>query len=311
MRHLALVAVLVVASTSLAQGWQKKASDFREQLTAERKKLGLDKPGQRFPTPEVKFVGAALDDGLLGVVCPGGSLKVTLDGVPPKSLVVSSTDEVDVKEGAWAGTKWTGTLTAKPHATPRTFSLVAVVAPSGREAWSSTYLLGCKRTLVVTVDDATLTLPLDVRSLRQVVNGEWKKGGKSLGSRQHEVRVSEGSVSVRAVQDENDLLRAQLAMAQALESPKSKALEARFTAAMKKLDACGKNQATMMACMQGLQPELDAITREREVLNREAQRTMAPPFGCLALELDATQPEGTGCAGHGNDERVPAKVSWQ
>lgn len=310
MRLLTCFVVSVVASTSFAQGWQQRADEHRAQLAAERKKLGLDKKGQTFPTPEVRFVGAAASDEVLGVVCPGGKLEVTLDGVPPKSLVTANTDAVEVKDGRWAGSKWTGTLTGKAGTPPQLFSLVAVVAPSGREAWSSSYLLGCKRTVTITVDDATLTLALDLRAQRQTASGEWKKGGKPLGRREHEVQVREGAVSLHAIPDEAEMVRTQTAMAAALESPKAKALDARFTATMKKLDACGKNQATMVACMQGLQPELDALTKEREALNREAERAMAPPFGCLELDLDATSPEASGCAGHGRQERVPAKVSW-
>ena len=123
-----LLFLSVLSSTALAQGWHQRADDHRAKLAAERKQLGLDKKGQAFPTPEVKFIGATAGDGVLGVLCPGDKLKVTLDGVPPKSLVTATIDDVTVKEEAWAGARWSGVLTAKAGAAPRLFSLVAVPA---------------------------------------------------------------------------------------------------------------------------------------------------------------------------------------
>ncbi len=311
MRTLALVVSLASLSAA-AQGWEKRATEYRQKLDAERKKLGLDKKGQTFPTPEVKFVGTAAGDGLLGVLCPGEALVVTLDGVPPKSLVTANRDDVELSKETWAGNKWTGTLTAKKGAAPGAFSLVAVYATSGREAWSSSYLLGCKRTLTVVVDDMTLTLPLDLRGLRQRATGEWKKAGKVTGSRTYDVGVSEGALRLTAEQTDADMQRLSQAMTTAMQSPKAQALDKRFEAAMKKLDACSKTPATMGPCMEKVQPEIQQITTEREAINADLERASAPPFGCNTLDVSRLDDESDaeGCAGHRNPERVKLKATW-
>ncbi len=314
MNRLALAAVSLLAITSAAQGWQKRADDFRVKVTDERKKLGLDKKAQVFPTPEVKFLGQALEDGTLGVICPGEALTVSLDGVPPKSLVTANIDDVEISKESWAGSKWTGTLTAKKTAAPRTFSLVAVYATSGREAWSSAYLVGCKRTLTLTVDGATLTLPLDVRGHRQSVAGEWKKGGKVLGPRTYEVSLSESGVRLSASLDAADMERMQKAMQVGMTSPKMVALNKRFEEAMKKIEACAKKPpAAMGPCMQAVQPETDKIGAEREALNAELELSYAPLYGCNTLDVETAQPENSdaeNCAGHHTSERQKVTARW-
>jgi hypothetical protein len=312
-RTLALAVSLVALSAS-AQEWQKRTDAFRQKLDAERKKLGLDKKPQNFPTPEVKFVGKAAEDGVLAVVCPGESLVVTLDGVPPKSLVTANVDEVEISKETWAGNKWTGTLTAKKAAPPRIFSLIAVYSTSGQETWSSSYLLGCKRTLTFTVDDMTMTMTVDLRGLTQHLTGEWKKGGKSIGKREYDLNLSDGGFRLSSQPDQADMERLQKAMTASMTSPKSLEVNKRFEAAMKKMEGCAKlAPAAMTPCLQGVQPELDKISADREVINGELERASAPLFGCNQLDVVIANPKDSdaeGCAGHKNQERVPLTATW-
>lgn len=313
--HRTLVLVVsLVAVTASAQEWQKRTDAFRTKLSAERKKLGLDKKAQTFPTPEVKFVGTAGQDGVLAVLCPTEPLVVTLDGVPPKSLVTANIDEVEITKETWSGNKWTGTLTAKKAAPPRIFSLIAVYATSGQEAWSSSYVLGCKRTLTFTVEDMTMTVSADLRALRQSVTGEWKKAGKPQGTRTYELSLSDGGFRLSATPTDADMQRMSKVMSESMNSPKALDLNKRFEAAMKKLEPCSKlAPAAMGPCINAAQPEIQKITAERETLNAELSRATSPLFGCMQLDVVVATPKDSdaeSCAGHGNQERVPLTATW-
>jgi hypothetical protein len=311
MRLLACVLALVSA-VSFAQSAGPKLDAFRDKVLAERKKLGLDKKNEKFPTPEVKFLGTAVSEGVNMVVCPGASIVVNLEGIPAKSLVLSRSDDVEVSKESWAGTKWTGTLTAKKTAGPHSFVLDTTFAGTGQQANAYGFLIGCPFTLTFTVDGATMVAKGDLRSLRQEVTGEWKKGGKVLGTRNYTLTIGEQSVDVSAMPEMADQERLMKAMQGMMESPKMKAIDVRFQAAMKKIEACTKlAPEKMMACMTPVQAENEKIGAERNALMAEAEIAGAPLFGCMSLNGSFTgDSEGSNCAGHRNGDRLPMKWSW-
>ena len=304
--------LLLLSAVCLAQSSGPKLDAFREKVLAERKKLGLDKKNEKFPTPEVKFVGAALSEGVNTVVCPGQSVVVNLDGIPAKSLVLSRSDDIEVSRESWAGTKWTGTLTAKKTAGPHSFELDTTFAGTGQQANAYGFVIGCHFTLTFTVDGATMVTQGDLRSLRQEVSGEWKKGGKVLGTRKYTLTIGEQSVDVSAVPEMADQERMMAAMQGVMDSPKMKAIDVRFQAAMKKLEACSKlAPEKMMACMTPVQAENEKIGAERNALMAEAEVAASPPFGCMSLNGSFTgDSEGSNCAGHRTGDRLPMKWSW-
>lgn len=310
--RLAFVTLLLVASSSLAQSSGKKLEAFREKVLAERKKLGLDKKDQKFPTPEVKFVGTAPGEGVNAVVCPGQSVVVNVDGIPPKSLVLSRSDAIEVSKESWAGTRWTGTLTAKKTAAPHTFTLDCTFAGTGQQTSVFGFMVGCPFTLTFVVDGATMVARGDLRSLRQEVTGEWKKGGKGLGQRKYTLTVGEQSVDVSALPEMADQERMMKALQTAMSSPKMKAVDVRFEAAMKKIEACTRlAPEKMMACMTPVQAENEKIGAERNALLAEAEVASAPLFGCMSLNgALAGESEGSNCSGHRNGDRLPMKWSW-
>ena len=304
--------LLLVSAVSFAQSSGPKLEAFREKVLAERKKLGLDKKEQKFPTPEVKFVGAALGEGVNAVVCPGESVVVNLDGIPPKSLVLSRSDAVEVSKESWAGNKWTGTLTAKKTAPPQSFVLDTTFAGTGQQSSAWGFIIGCRFTLTFTVDGATMVARGDLRSLRQDVMGEWKKGGKVLGTRKYTLTIGEQSVDVSAVPEMADQERLMTAMQAVMTSPKMKAIDVRFAAAMKKIEACTKlGPEKMMACMTPVQAENEKIGAERNALMAEAEVAAAPLFGCMSLNGALSgESEASNCTGHRNGDRLPMKWSW-
>ena len=259
MRLLACVLALVSA-VSFAQSAGPKLDAFRDKVLAERKKLGLDKKNEKFPTPEVKFLGTVQSEGVNAVVCPGASMVVNLDGIPPKSLVLSRSDDVEVSKESWAGPKWTGTLTAKKTAGPHSFVLDTTFAGTGQQANAYGFLIGCPFTLTFTIEGATLVVKGDLRALRQDAMGEWKKGGKVLGTRNYTLTIGEQSVDVSAVSEQADQDRLVKAMTGLMDSPKMKAIDVRFQAAMKKIEACTRlAPEKMMACMTPVQAENEKI----------------------------------------------------
>ena len=306
------LALVLASSVALAQSSDKKLNEFANQVRAERKRLGLDKKNERFPTPEVKFAGTAAGDGLSGVVCPDQGLVVNLDGVPNKSLVLPRSDDLQVSKESWSGTRWTGTLTPRKGAAPQAFALDVVFATTGQQTSAGRFLLGCSYTLVFHVEDATFTTKVNLRASRQDVTGEWKKAGKAMGQRTYQLTVRERSLDLQAAPEAADQERLMKAMESMLSSPKMKALDARLTAVSKKMEACGKVAPEKMgACFAPHQVEMEKISAERAVLQAEADKASAPAVGCQ--QLDATidgKGEATGCAGHGLQDRVPLTWSW-
>lgn len=305
------LAVSLAASTTFAQSADQKLNAFAEQVRAERKKLGLDKKGERFPTPEVKFQGATGSDGA-GVVCPEGGLVVNLQGVPPKSLVLPRTDDLQVSQERWTGTTWTGTLTARKGAPPQAFALDVVLGTTGQHITAARFLLGCRYTLTFEVEGTTLTVKADARELNQQVKGEWKKGTKVLGQRPFTLSIHERNLALRAELEEADQLRMVKAMETMMSSPRMKALDTRMNALMKKMEACTKLAPEKMGvCIEATQGENEKIAAERNVLQAEADKAAAPLVGCTTLEatLDG-KGEATGCAGSRSEERLPMKWSW-
>ena len=107
-------------------------------------------------------------------------------------------------------------------------------------------------------------------------------------------------------------LRLVQAMTGLMDSPKMKAIDVRFQAAMKKLEACAKlAPEKMMACMTPVQAENEKIGAERTALMAEAEIAGSPQFGCMTLTGSFSgDSEGSNCSGHRNGDRLPMKWSW-
>jgi hypothetical protein len=307
-----MCSLLLLAAPAFAQTPGQKIDAFRQKVMEERKKLGLDKKGERFGTPEVTFSGAAAGGGVNAVLCPGNTLVVKLKGIPPKSLVLPSTDEVEVQKESWAGTEWTGTLAAKKTPAPRTFSLLAVLGTTGQQVTNSAYLIGCKYTLVFEVDGATMTVKADLRALEQEVSGEWKKGGKVLGSRKYTLRVRNTGLDLDAVPDMADQMKVANAMTGLMDSPEWKALDKRQEATMQKMNTCmAQGMPKMQECMKPIEVEMKKLGDDRAALQKKAEAGGSAAFGCMDLEANLEQEShASQCSGKPGAERVPMKWSW-
>lgn len=309
--HRAFVASLLVASTAFAQSADEKLNAFAEQVRAERKRLGLDKKNQRFPTPEVKFVGAAAGDGVTGVVCPEQSLVVSLDGVPPKSLVLARSDDLQVSNESWAGNRWTGTLTARKGAAPQAFSLDMVLATSGKQLSTGRFVLGCAHSLTFQVDGATMTAKVELKELQQQVQGTWKTGAKTLGQRTYQLSVRERGIALEGIPDEADQQRMAQSMEAMMSSKEMRAIEARHTAVMNNIEACTKLAEKSGPCAAPFAAQNEKISAERAALQLQAQKASAPPYGCMRLEATIDgKGEAQTCSGHASQDRVPLTWSW-
>jgi hypothetical protein len=297
---------------ALAQTPGQKLDTFRQKVMEERKKLGLDKKGERFGTPEVTFSGAAAGGGVNAVLCPGSTLVVKLKGIPPKSLVLPNAEDVELQKESWSGSEWTGTLAAKKASAPHSFSLMTVFATTGQQVTSSAYLVGCKYTLVFEVDGAVMTVKADLKALEQEVSGEWKKGGKVLGTRKYTLRVRETGLVLEGVREMADQMKVAEAMTGLMDSPEWKALDKRQEAAIAKMQACMSQGASQMqACMKPVEAEMKKLGDERQALQKKAEAGGSANFGCLSMEANLDRDShASECSGRPSAERLPLKWSW-
>jgi hypothetical protein len=316
-----VAAGLVVGGSALAESaWEKKLNDARTAAAAQRQKLGL-KNDATAPTPELEFSTPPPDaTGGVLVIGPGEKKELSFKtkNLPPGSVFAPTTDDV-----AFSGEKndkgvWKATATAKANALPRPFEVRAVNAQNGREASIGRLLLAGKHTLVVDAGDAKLTLKLDFSSGKTSVEalGEWAKGGKSLGKATYTVALNDSGLGLERVLSSEEMQAQAAALTASMGSPERKAASAKFEKAMKKLEPCSKlAPEKMAACMNAVQPEIEAANAEMKRVNDAADVANAPKYGCSSITLTyqeggAVDGDASRCPAKKAEEQVPAKATF-
>jgi hypothetical protein len=313
-----LVVLLVLAAPAVGGDWQKRQKEFYEKQSAERKQLGLDAKTLRskYGTPEVTFSGAG--SGAAGSqclqLCPGKTGKFVLKGkLPPGSLVVVRSNDVEVLEEQETSTGWEATVKAKTDAPPQLLPIAAISAVSTIETSVPGLEIGCEHTYTFEVQGGeTMVIKVKFPCGKQetTAEGEWSRAGKKLGSYTYQVsRSGRELILSRQVPAEETMAEGQ-GMMDLMQSKEWQALDARFNAQMAKIQACSKGpQAQMASCMNALQPEIDKINKERQALMEANQEKGGLKFGCGALDVEANAGtlKGTAsqCAGHKKEDRVP------
>lgn len=314
-----LLVVVFVSTSALAEDWNKKTSDYYSKQLQERKKLGLDKDTKKlkaeYPTPEMKFVGAGGGGAAAACVllCPGKTATVKLEGkLPPKSLVVPESDDVEVVTEALTPKGWEATVKAKPLAAPRKVEIAAMAAVSAIRTSTSGLEIGCKYTIVLDVkdgDSVTLKPEFACGGGEVTVPGEWKRGEKVLGTMSYQVRRDYSGLMISLATQEEQMKQTQAMMA-VMSSAEMKEINKRADAVMKKMNECGKvPPAQMGACFKGPQAELEAINKDREALAAAAEKKASMAFGCgrfdVRLKDGKIEGDAEMCSGRRLQERVP------
>lgn len=316
MRWLLLLAML--PATALADDWQKRQSEFYEKSTAERQKLGLDQSAakSKYPTPEVTFSMAGSPGGSAArcvAVCPGKTAKVALNGkLPPNSLVLVESDDFEVVQEGQTARGWEGTVKAKADAPPRMVRLTATSPVSAIRVSQGGLEIGCQHTLTFDVAGETMGMKLafPCGQQRTPATGEWRRGGKVLGSYTYEVQRGDGSLNLSRQTSQEEAMAQGQGMIDLMSSKEMKDIDARFNVEMEKVTACSKGpMEKMQACMEAVQPRIEKLNKEREKLMLDSQKKGSLAFGCATLDVQARggslKGEAQQCSGRANDERVP------
>jgi len=313
-----LAVAVVVALVTAVHAEDQKLDAFRAAQLAERKKLGLDKDQKalfaKYPTPEVTFAAAA-GGGASGkvVLCPDETKTVTLTGkLAPGSFVSIGSDDVEILKQAQTAKGWEATVHAKKTATPGAVD-VSVLAPVSLAQQSvEALVIGCEHTWYVEVQGGdTLVVKTKFQAERDTtVTGEWKRGGKVVGSATFKAWANHGTLRLDQEQPQADMMGQVNAMQEMMASPEMKAIDARMNAAMKKLDGCSKLPPEKMGpCFAGPQKEMEAINKDREALMAKNEVKNSPAVGCRRLDLTAKDGKLSGeaeqCSGKRLQERVP------
>jgi hypothetical protein len=314
-----LVVLLVLVAPAVGGDWQKRQKDFYAKQSAERKQLGLDAKTLRskYGTPEVTFSGVGSGAGATGTqclqLCPGQTGKFVLKGkLPPGSLVVVRSDDVEVLEEQQTSAGWEATVKAKRDAPPELLSIAAISAVSMIEVSVPGLEIGCEHTYTFEVaggETMVMKVKFPCGKRETTAEGEWSRAGKRLGSYTYQVSRNEHYLNLsRQVPQEETMAEGQ-GMMDLMQSKAWQALDARFNAQMAKVQACTKGpQGQMASCMNALQPEIDKINSERQALMDANQAKNSLKFGCgaLAVEANAGTLKGTAtqCAGHKKEEQV-------
>jgi len=319
-----LVLLLALTAPAVGGDWEKRQAEFYAKANAERKQLGLDANAlqAKYPTPQVTFSGRGSGGGTAGAscvaLCPGKTGTFVVKGkLPPNSLVLVQSNDVEVVEEKQTSTGWEATVKAKVDAPPELLSVSAISAVSGIAASLPGLEIGCEHTFNFEVAGDTMVLKVTFPCGKEetTANGEWRRAGKVLGSYTYQVRRSGRSLSLqRQVPQEEAMAQGQGTMA-VMQSKEWKALDTRFNAVMAKVEACTKGpQAQMAACMQALQPEMDEISKERQALMDASDKKNSVKFGCGALDVQANAGKLNGtanqCAGHKQDDRLPVTGTY-
>ena len=314
-----LVVLLVLAAPATGGDWQKRQSEFYAKQSAERKQLGLDAKAikAKYPTPEVTFSGVGSGAGASAqcvALCPGKTGKFVLKGkLPQGSLVVVQSNDVEVVDEQQTATGWEATVKAKPDAPPELLNVAAISAVSAIQVRIPGLEIGCEYTFTFEVaggDTMVMKVTFPCGKQETTASGEWRRGGKVLGTYTYQVRRGEHSLSLnRQTPPEESMAQSQGTMA-VMQSKEWKALDTRFNAVMAKMNGCTKGpQAQMASCMNALQPEIQSINKERQAMLDANEQKHSLAFGCGELDVrpSAGTLKGTAnqCSGHKKEERVP------
>ncbi len=314
-----LVVLLLLAAPAVGGDWQKRQSEFYAKSSAERKQLGLDAKAlkTKYPTPEVTFSGIGSGGGGAAAscvaLCPGKTGKFEVKGkLPPGSLVVVESNDVEVIEEKQTASGWEATVKARPDAPPELLRVSAISAVSAIQASVRGLEIGCEYTFTFEVAGDTMILKISFPCGKEetTASGEWRRGGKVLGTYTYQVRRGNHSLSLNRQATQEEAMAQSQGMMAMMQSKEWKALDARFNAVMAKMTACSKGtQSQMGPCMQALQPEMDSIAKERQALTLDSEKKSSLAFGCAELDVQASGGQLKGqarqCAGRANDERVP------
>ncbi len=313
-----LVVLLVLAAPATGGDWQKRQSEFYAKASAERKQLGLDSKAlkAKYPTPEVTFSGIGSGGGAAArcvALCPGKTGRFEVKGkLPQGSLVVVQSNDVEIVEEKQTAAGWEATVKAKPDAPPELLGVSAISAVSTIQVTLPGLEIGCEHTFTFEVAGDTMILKVTFPCGKEetTATGEWRRGGKVLGTYTYQVRRGSHSLSLNRQTSQQEAMAQSQGMMALMQSKEWKALDARFNAVMAKMTACTKGpQSQMSACMKPLQPEIDSISKERQALTLESEKKGSLAFGCAVLDVQANggqlKGQATQCAGRANDERVP------
>ena len=317
------VLVLVLAAGAAGDDWQKRQSEFYKKTSAERKQLGLDSNAVRakYPTPEVTFGGTGSAGGASArcvAICPGKTGKLELKGkLPQGSLVLVQSNDVEVLEEKQTASGWEATVKAKPDAPPELLGVSAISAVSGIQVGVSGLEIGCEHTFTFQVAGDTMVLKpkFPCGKTETTAQGEWSRAGKALGAYTYQARRGEHSLSLsRQAPQEEAMAQGQSTM-QVMQSKEWKDLDKRFNVVMGKMNACTKGpQSQIAACMKPLQPEIDAIGKERQALMTSNEKKGSLAFGCGQIDVEASAGKLKGhasqCSGKARDESVPVTGSY-
>ncbi len=313
-----LVVLLVLSAPAVGGDWQKRQSDYYAKQSAERKQLGLDTKTLRtkYGTPEVTFsgVGSGATATQCLALCPGKTGKFVLKGkLPPGSLVVVRSNDVEVVEEQQTSTGWEATMKAKPDAPPQLLPIAAISAVSTIETSVPGLEIGCEHTYTFEVaggETMVMKVTFPCGNHETTATGEWRRGTKVLGTYTYQVsRSGHELILNRRVPQEETMAEGQ-GMMDLMQSKEWQALDARFNAQMAKVTACTKGpQSQMASCMNSLQPETDKINKERQALMDANQAKSSLKFGCgeldVAANAGALKGNATQCAGHKREDRIP------
>lgn len=307
--------VLSFALPAVAAGWDEKVIAFRKRALAERKKLGLDRDEKalaaKYPTPEVTFGEGGADARV--VLCPGGEPKsVTVSGkLQAGSLVVIRSDDVEILREQMTPNGWQATVRARKEALPGSVGIDVIAPVSAAMSRTNGLFIGCDHTWTFEVAGDTLVVKTHFERDSEVkASGEWKRGGKPLGTVPLRVSIGANTLVLEQEQSEEDVQKQLEALDAVLKSPEMKSIDTRSEAAMKKMEACSKLPPDKMApCFAAPRKELEELAKERDALLAKAEMKSGPAFGCRRLDVVAKggklEGEAQGCAGKRRQERLP------
>ena len=314
-----LVVLVVLAAPAVGGDWQKRQSEFYAKASAERKQLGLDSSTVRakYPTPEVTFSVTGSGAGAAGArcvqLCPGKTGKLELKGkLPQGSLVLVQSNDVEVVEEKQTASGWEAMVKAKPDAPPELLHVSAIAAVSGIQVGVLGLEIGCEHTFTFEVAGDTMAMKVTFPCGKEetTATGEWRRGGKVLGSYTDQVRRSEHSLSLTRRASPDESMAQSQGMMNAMQSKEWKDLDSRFNVVMAKMNGCTKGpQPQMAGCMNALQPEINSINTQRQAMLTENEKKSSLAFGCAQLDVQANagvlKGQASQCSGHASNDRLP------
>lgn len=312
---LALLAVAGIVRAGTAN-YEQRIDAFRKEAAAQRKKLKLERDYEKlitdYPTPEVGFAAGAEPV----VICPGRTATVKLTGKFMKgTLFTVESDLVTVVKEQATPTSWEATLKVNGDAAPHDV-MINVMSPVSEASRVTRVLdIGCDHTWTMDLETGQRLVvktswPKGPHGTLEVP-GDWSQGAAKLGTVKLNAHAS-GNYTFDRVVPQEELTAQMKGFSDMMKSPEWKALDARLTAAQKKIEPCQKvPPAQMSACMKPATDEFNAVAKERDALTKKAKGS-GPKFGCDRVwvrPLPGGKLEGEGEKCTGKDENARVKVT--